>query len=274
MVAWPEEFSIRRAASTLSRALRYSGSEWLLSDDCRSGAELVPAYLKIAASEWNVAMPRTVLRVVCLLVFALAAAGCEQNSGTETASPDVTPVESVQPVDDKGSDGQNSAATVELKIATFDDLQKSIAASKGKIVVVDYWSTSCPPCMTEFPGLVALHNELPHDQVRCVSASLDYDGLADYPIEDCRKAALEFLERKGSTLDNFILSDESLTVMDDKLKIASIPAVFVFDVDGKLARQFDESSGESFTYEKDITPFVTELVSQQFPTDSASTDEQ
>jgi hypothetical protein len=102
-----------------------------------------------------------------------------------------------------------------------------------------------------------------------VSASLDYDGLPDYPIEDCRKAALEFLEQKKSTLDNFILSDESLTVMDDKLRIASIPAVFVFDVDGKLARQFDESDGESFTYQKDITPFVTELVSQSFSGESS-----
>ena len=120
--------------------------------------------------------------------------------------------------------------------------------------------------MTEFPGLVAIHNELPHDQVRCVSASLDYEGLADYPMEECRKSSLEFLERQKSTLDNYILSEDSLTVMDDKLKIASIPAVFVFDVDGKLARQFDESDGEPFTYEKDITPFVKELVAKSFPT--------
>jgi thiol-disulfide isomerase/thioredoxin len=143
-----------------------------------------------------------------------------------------------------------------------------IEASKGRIVVVDYWSTSCPPCMTEFPGLVAIHNELPRDQVRCVSASLDYEGLADFPIEECRQAALEFLEQQKSTLDNFILSENSLTVMDDKLKIGSIPAVFVFGADGKLARLFDESSGESFTYEKDVTPFVKELVSQSFPADS------
>ncbi|MGZ0169228.1 MAG: TlpA disulfide reductase family protein [Planctomycetales bacterium] len=252
-----------------------------MTDDCRSRAELVSAYLEITASEWNVAMPRIVLPVVCLLVFVLAAAGCEQNSATEIAPSDVTPAEpivdpakSVQPVDDAGSDGSDSAVAVELKIATFEELQASITSSKGKIVVVDYWSTSCPPCMTEFPDLIAIHNEIPHDQVRCVSASLDYDGLPDYPIEDCRKSALEFLERTKSTLDNFILSDESLTVMDDKLKIASIPAVFVFDADGKLARQFDESSGESFTYEKDITPFVNSLVSQRFPATPASAEDE
>ncbi len=221
-------------------------------------------------------MTRTIFLFAGLLVFAFGVTGCGQNVATGTASPAGTPdartvdsTESLLPIDDEGSNGAATAATVDLKVVSFDELQTSIAGSEGKIVIVDYWSTSCPPCMKEFPGLVALHNELPHDQVRCVSASLDYDGLPDYPIEDCRKAALEFLEQTGSTLDNFILSDESLTVMDDKLKIASIPAVFVFDVDGKLARQFDESDGESFTYEKDITPFVTELVSQSFSGESS-----
>lgn len=221
-------------------------------------------------------MSQNVLSVVCLFGLALAVAGCEQNSATESASsvttPDaltVAPVDSEQSNEDDDSNASASAATVELAVVSFDELQASIAESKGKIVVVDYWSTSCPPCMTEFPGLVAIHNKLPHDQVRCVSVSLDYEGLSDFPIEDCRKSALEFLEQQKSTLDNFILSEDSLTVMDDKLKIASIPAVFVFDVDGKLARMFDESSGESFTYEKDVTPFVKELVSQEFSTEAS-----
>lgn len=224
-------------------------------------------------------MPQTVLPVVCLFAFVLGVAGCEQNSATESASSGTTPeaptvalVDSEQSNGDEDLNASTSAATVELTVVSFDELQASIAESKGKIVVVDYWSTSCPPCMKEFPGLVAIHDELPHDQVRCISASLDYEGLADFPIEDCRKSALEFLEQQKSTLDNFILSEDSLTVMDDKLKIASIPAVFVFGVDGKLARMFDESSGESFTYEKDVTPFVKELASQSFSAETASAD--
>jgi thiol-disulfide isomerase/thioredoxin len=216
-------------------------------------------------------MPRTVIPRVCLLALAIALTGCEQESSTEQPAHDVaahTAASSSPDVSEAVADVAVPTETVQLTIATFDELQALIEASKGRIVVVDYWSTSCPPCMTEFPGLVAIHNELPRDQVRCVSASLDYEGLADFPIEECRQAALEFLEQQKSTLDNFILSENSLTVMDDKLKIGSIPAVFVFGADGKLARLFDESSGESFTYEKDVTPFVKELVSQSFPADS------
>ena len=214
-------------------------------------------------------MFRTAISLCCLFGIVFVVAGCGQKADPE--SPEVT-----APV--TGSDLNAPEPSVEqsesvgITVATFDELQASITASKGQIVVVDYWSTSCPPCMKEFPGLVALHSELPHDQVRCVSASLDYEGLSDYPIEDCRKSALEFLEQQKATLDNFILSEDSLAVMDDKLKIGSIPAVFVFGVDGKLARMFDESSGESFTYEKDVTPFVKELVSQSFATEATSAD--
>ena len=224
-------------------------------------------------------MLRTVISSVCFVVASCVLTGCQQEpdnepspivnlSESENNSPD-----SPQPTTGPVSDEVAPAEKVQLAIATFDELQALINASKGRIVVVDYWSTSCPPCMTEFPGLVAIHNELPHDRVRCVSASLDYEGLVDYPIEECRKSALEFLEQQKATFDNFILSEDSLTVMDEKLKIASIPAVFVFGVDGKLARMFDESSGESFTYEKDVTPFVKELVSQSFSAEAASVNE-
>jgi thiol-disulfide isomerase/thioredoxin len=218
-------------------------------------------------------MFRTTNSFCCLVGIVSVVAGCGQKTEHEPASRDAVTTATGLDLSAPESSGEQEKL-VALTIATFDELQASIAASKGKVVVVDYWSTSCGPCMTEFPGLVAIHNEFPSTQVRCVSASLDYEGLADYPMEDCRKSALEFLETKQATLDNYILSEDSLTVMDDKLKIASIPAVFVFDVDGKLARQFDESDGESFTYEKDITPFVKELVSQRFSTDpEAANDE-
>ncbi|MDA1162657.1 MAG: TlpA disulfide reductase family protein [Planctomycetota bacterium] len=222
-------------------------------------------------------MLRIVISFICCVASAIALAGCQQEPPAEHAFQDDGPgavlsesmlselsqsPETVQP------EAAGKPAKVDLTIATFDELQASIATSIGKVVVVDYWSTSCPPCMTEFPGLVAIHNELPHDQVRCISANLDYEGLVEFPIEAARKSAFKFLEQQKATLNNFILSEDSLTVMDDKLKIASIPAVFVFGSDGKLARMFDESSAESFTYEKDITPFVKELVAQSFPADS------
>ncbi|MEZ6088095.1 MAG: thioredoxin domain-containing protein [Pirellulaceae bacterium] len=67
------------------------------------------------------------------------------------------------------------AVPVELTLANWEQIEAEIQAS-DKPVVVDIWSTSCLPCMKEFPGLVKIHNEL-GDKVRCISVNIDYIGL-------------------------------------------------------------------------------------------------
>ena len=150
----------------------------------------------------------------------------------------------------------DAKSDVTLRVTTYDELQKTIAKHKGKIVVCDYWSTSCEPCVREFPGLIKLSQAHP-EKVVCISASLDFDGLN--PIDTYKKPVLEFLTKQKANIDNVLFSEEDTTVYE-KLKIASIPAVFVYGADGERKKLFDESSGKEFTYEKDIIPFVDELV--------------
>ena len=60
-----------------------------------------------------------------------------------------------------------------------------------------------------------------------------------------------------------ILSEDNLTVLDEKLKLPSIPIVEVYDTDGTLRQRFDESQG-SFTYVKDVLPLIEKLVTERF----------
>ena len=49
----------------------------------------------------------------------------------------------------------------------------------------------------------------------------------------------------------------------EKIKLASIPAVYVFGPDGKLVTRFDNDEGkfgEEFTYKKHIIPLVEKLI--------------
>ena len=52
----------------------------------------------------------------------------------------------------------------------------------------------------------------------------------------------------------------SMNPEPSKLKLASIPAVYVYGIDGELKKRFDESSGKAFSYEHDINPLVEELL--------------
>jgi thiol-disulfide isomerase/thioredoxin len=156
-------------------------------------------------------------------------------------------------------------AKVTLEISDWDSVVDKIAAHKGKIVVLDAWSTSCPPCMKEFPNLVKMNARYGGKQVVCMSLSCDYAGIKNKPPEFYRERVMKFLEKEQATFENLMASDEAEIVFD-KLKIASIPAVLVYGRDGKLAKCFNNDNAttdeEGFTY-ADVSRFVEDLLKKK-----------
>jgi len=183
--------------------------------------------------------------LICVIVLALVAS---TSFAAETAP---------------GKPAAKSAAaksTITLKVAAWDDVLKIVEQNKGKIVVVDLWSTSCQPCVAEFPGLVKLQAGHTKDVV-CVSFNCNYIGL-DQPEEELPEV-LKFLQKQNAQFVN-LMSNEEDEKLYKRVGIASIPVVRVYGRDGKLAKQFDNEKEEygkdGFTYDKHITPYVKKLV--------------
>lgn len=162
---------------------------------------------------------------------------------------------------------EKAVAAEEAKIAltagTWDNVLEQVKANKGRIVVVDIWSTSCLPCMTEFPNLVELQ-KTHGDKVACISFNVDYVGIKSKPAEFYRARVEAFLTKQKATFSNVLCNVESDKVFE-KLELSSIPAVYVFDAEGKEVRRFDDSlledgEEEAFTYKADINPFIKDLV--------------
>jgi thiol-disulfide isomerase/thioredoxin len=168
------------------------------------------------------------------------------------------------PADEKPVAATAAASeSVMLSAGTWKDIEALVAKNKGKVVVVDVWSTSCAPCMQEFPGLVNLHSTHSKDVI-CVSFNVDYVGIKNKPADFYRPRVETFLKKQKAVFVNILCTDES-----DKFfaaqELSSIPAVYVFGKDGKLAKRFDESllqegREEAFTYKADIDPFVKGLL--------------
>jgi thiol-disulfide isomerase/thioredoxin len=133
-----------------------------------------------------------------------------------------------------------------------------VAEAKGRVVVVDLWSTQCGPCIKEFPNLVKLHNERSAD-VACVSFNMDYTGRGK--PEDAKPTVLTELKRQKSTLPN-VMSSEKDDNIYAKIDWYAIPVVQVYDRTGKLRKQFDDSQG-GFTYAKDVLPLVETLIEEK-----------
>ncbi len=175
----------------------------------------------------------------------------EQEPTTESDAP------GLELPDDPSITSKASGDTAKIQYATWDEIAK-FATSNGRVTVVDLWSTVCAPCVKEFPGLVKLHTE--HgDAIQCISVDVDYDGRKSRPPETYEEHVVGFLTSVGATFPNYISrtpSEEIFATLD----VVSIPAVLIFDAEGKLVKRFidaDETAG--FSYEKDIIPLVTKL---------------
>lgn len=99
----------------------------------------------------------------------------------------------------------------------------TLSGLRGKVVLVNFWASWCPPCHKEAPDLEALYN-------RFKGQGLVVLGISD---EDVSKVA-PFVSELSLTYP--ILLDPGRKV-NDLFQIDSIPKTFIYDRDGKMVAQ-------------------------------------
>jgi thiol-disulfide isomerase/thioredoxin len=158
---------------------------------------------------------------------------------------------------------------VQLIDGTWADTQALLDKHRGKVVVLDVWSTACEPCLRELPGLVALQERFPETLVG-IALNSDYAGVRKKPPEFYRDRVRNALETRQAKLLN-VLCTEPADELYTELKIDSIPAVFVYDRDGSVAAKFDHRTTDmgEFTYAEHVDPVVLKLLGVS--TETAST---
>ena len=139
---------------------------------------------------------------------------------------------------------EKNPSKVTLKIKNWQDLQKLVATHKGKVVVVDIWTTTCLACVEEFPKFVALQKKYGKDKVVCISVNCDYDGIESKPPKYYRSKVLKFLRKNNASFENVMLNVPFIAFLD-KIKLESTPAILVYGPDTQLAKRFDNDDAKS-----------------------------
>lgn len=100
----------------------------------------------------------------------------------------------------------------------------NLAAYKGKVVLVDFWATWCPPCRAELPNVVAAYQKYHSKGFDIIGVSLDSD----------RAKLVAFMKDNGMTWSQYFDGQGWQNKMAAAYGIQSIPSTFLLDGDGKI----------------------------------------
>lgn len=119
----------------------------------------------------------------------------------------------------------------------------SLSSLQGKVVLVDFWATNCPPCVAEMPNIKQLYAEY-HDQgFEVIGVSLDGD----------QSIVEQFTGRMEITWP-MIMEPGTVETLRTSYHVPTIPSLFVIDQSGKL-HQFDVRG-------QDLRQVIEHLISQ------------
>lgn len=131
----------------------------------------------------------------------------------------------------------------EWQFKTLDG--KTIRSSdfKGKVVILDFWATWCPPCREEIPGFIALQQEYQKKGLVVIGASEDQDG------PDIVK---KFMKEIGINYTVVMADDKTVKTFGE---IEALPTTFIIDRNGQIVNQH-VGAADKEEFEKEIKPLL------------------
>ena len=168
------------------------------------------------------------MRLFALLLFPftfLAITACRPAAAPVTVGN--KPV-SINDVPLKDAPGRPMKPVPEMSWTDFEGNVKKLKDFQGKVVILDFWATYCPPCLEEIPHLVELQNK--HGAQGLQIIGLHTGGADDRPKVPA------FVEKLKM---NYVLAYPEDALADTLLQNDDrIPQTFVFDRTGKLVKGF------------------------------------
>jgi thiol-disulfide isomerase/thioredoxin len=126
-----------------------------------------------------------------------------------------------------------AAGPSELLDLTEKEHRRLLEENRGQVVLFDFWATWCAPCRAEMPLLVQMERRLRARGFRLITVSADEPGA--------RQEALALLREHGVAAPAFIKSvdddDAFINAIHPKWS-GALPALFLYDRHGRLARMF------------------------------------
>jgi len=145
------------------------------------------------------------ISVIALFIGAAGLVSCQVRPGSESSGP----------------------TAPDFTLNDLDGGSYNFAAeTKGKVVILDFWATWCPPCRMEIPHFQELHEEYADKGLVILGVSLDQGGAS---------AVKPFLEDHGVTYPVVMGNRQVANAYGG---VRGIPTTFVIDRGGRIVEKF------------------------------------
>src|ERR1051325_9941030 len=94
--------------------------------------------------------------------------------GSDTSTLNTSPTNKAEP--NKSTPPTAAKAPPDFEVPKLDGGSFKLSSYKGKVLVVDFWATWCPPCRKGIPQLVRIDKELRDKGVEAVGLHIDDQG--------------------------------------------------------------------------------------------------
>jgi cytochrome c biogenesis protein CcmG/thiol:disulfide interchange protein DsbE len=110
-----------------------------------------------------------------------------------------------------------------------------LAPYRGKVVLLNYWATYCPPCLIEMPWFIEFQEKYGERGLQVVGVSLDEGGRGD--VEPWLKDHKFALDGRPLTL-NYPIWIGNEKASQQYFAVFGLPTTLVFSREGKLLKTF------------------------------------
>ena len=116
----------------------------------------------------------------------------------------------------------NTSARPDISWKDANDNKVTLELFDGKVVLLNFWASWCPPCIRELPSINRLQAKLGGDKFTVIALNIDRGGK---PIANRFKLKLK--------LDKLDLHVDQKNAVARLLKIKALPTTIVFDSKGR-----------------------------------------
>lgn len=115
----------------------------------------------------------------------------------------------------------------EVTFTTLSGENITMQSLRGKVVMVNFWATSCTTCIKEMPDMVTTYNKYKEQGLDFIAVAMSYDP-PNYVLNYAQTRSLPFkiaLDVKGDIAKSF-----------DDVKLT--PTTYVIDKDGRIIKRY------------------------------------